>query len=97
MNETDVRVNVVGNQLDMIANVLGSQLWIKRLQWPGRSGYAASDRQVITVNNLVEGYYKSHGHLTLYWVDRAGHGVFDDNKEAAGWIIRHITKYDQLP
>lgn len=95
LNETSIEVNIITGQLDLIVATPGTVDWIQKVRWPGASGFADSERKVIGVNHVLEGYYKRHNQLSLYWINRAGHMVPADNPGAMDWILQRVTKYKQ--
>lgn len=95
LNETSIDVNVITGQLDLISATPGTVNWVRKLRWPGAVAFADSERKVIGVNYVLEGYYRKHGALALYWVNRAGHSVPPDNPAAMDWILQRVTKYNQ--
>lgn len=86
-------MNVVAGQLDLVVALSGTVNWVHNLQWPGGIEFQMSERKVIGINNILEGYYKKYETLALYWVTRAGHSLIDDNVDAMDWILKQIIKY----
>lgn len=93
LNSTDIEVNVITGQLDLIVATPGTVKWVKNLDWPKASEFAASERKPFAVDNVLEGYFKKEGKLALYWVNRSGHMVPADNPDAMDWILQQITNY----
>ena len=81
--------------MDFIVAMSGTVAWVDKVRWAGRKAFHSSPRKVINVHNILEGYYRSHGKLSFYWVNRAGHMVATDNPKAMSFILRRTTKYDQ--
>lgn len=46
-----------------------------QLKFDGAPKWKNANRDIIAMNQIVEGYYKKVGNLAFYWVDRAGHMV----------------------
>lgn len=95
LNETSVEVNIITGQLDLIVATPGTIEWVNKVHWPGASGYAESERKFMGVNNVLEGYYKKHNKLAVFWINRAGHMVPADNPGAMDWILQRVTKYKE--
>lgn len=81
---------MVAGQLDMIAPNPGNENWVRKLRWPGKQDWKETSRQLISINNVLEGYYKENSQLGLYWIDRAGHSVPSDNPVAGRWLLQHV-------
>lgn len=94
LEETSIEVNIITGQLDLIVATSGTVDWVNKVKWAGASAYAASERKIMGVNDVLEGYYKKHNKFALYWVNRAGHMVPSDNPAAMDWILRRVTKYE---
>lgn len=95
LNETAIEVNIITGQLDLIVATPGTIEWVQKVQWPGSASFVDSERKVLGVNNVLEGYYKKHNQFALYWINRAGHMVPADNPGAMDWILQRVTKYKQ--
>ncbi|XP_067004537.1 retinoid-inducible serine carboxypeptidase [Anabrus simplex] len=93
LNETSLDVVVFSGQLDLIVDTPGTVDWVQRLQWSGADGWRKGSRDPLTVNGVVEGYVKRNGHLTFYWINRAGHMVPTDNPNAGLEMLRQVTHY----
>lgn len=96
LNETSVQVNIVTGQLDLIVATPGTVKWVKKMKWSGAKEYKAAKRHAIAIDSILEGYYKSLGNFTFYWVNRAGHMVPLDNPKAMNYLLQRITKYHEL-
>lgn len=53
----------------------GQMAWINKLRWPNAAQFASGTRKTIWVNRTMEGYEKSGGKFTLFWINVAGHSV----------------------
>ncbi|XP_061386385.1 retinoid-inducible serine carboxypeptidase-like [Musca vetustissima] len=93
LSNTDVKVSVISGQLDLICATAGAVNWIEKLQWSYRKEYVSAPRNSIRIDNNIEGYEKSGGNFTMYWVNRAGHMIPADNPNAMSYILKQITNY----
>ncbi|XP_068148547.1 retinoid-inducible serine carboxypeptidase [Drosophila tropicalis] len=90
---TTVKVGVFSGGLDLICATPGAVNWIADMEWPGKEAYIASPRIGINVNRVLEGYEKTSGNFSMFWVNRAGHMVPADNPSAMSYILRHFTNF----
>ncbi|XP_063987297.1 retinoid-inducible serine carboxypeptidase-like [Diachasmimorpha longicaudata] len=89
-NETNLEVFVFTGQLDLIVATLGTLEWVERM-FEGVSGWTASPRNPVIVDNIIEGYLKEYKNFKMYWINRAGHMVPRDNPYATDAMLRHLT------
>ncbi|XP_061386397.1 retinoid-inducible serine carboxypeptidase-like [Musca vetustissima] len=92
LNNTNVKVSVFTGQLDLICATPGTINWIEKLQWSHREEYLKAPRLPIRIDGRIEGYEKSGGNFTLFWVNQAGHVVPADNPRAMNYILRKCTE-----
>lgn len=91
LNNTQIEVIVFTGQLDLIVATPGTVLWVDRLKFPQKAQYVSSSRLALGVDGILEGYYKTAGRFSMYWVNRAGHMVPADNPAAMDFILRRAT------
>ena len=89
LKNSDLDIVVYQGQLDVICNTAGTLGWIRRLTWPGLSGFRSAKRQTLyhPDTKAPQMFVKNYGHLTMYWVLDAGHVVPADTPEAALRIL----------
>lgn len=68
LNTTSLQVVVYSGQLDLICSTPGTVEWVNRMNWKGNKQYADAPRNGIGVNNVLEGYSRSYGNFSMYWV-----------------------------
>lgn len=88
-----MKVGVFSGQLDLICATLGSVNWIDRMQWSYKQDYLNAPREAITVDRVLEGYVKTAGNFSMFWVNRAGHMVPADNPAAMSFILKKFTNH----
>jgi len=93
LNNTTVKVGVFSGGLDLICATPGAVNWIEAMEWSAKPSYQVSPRVGITVDRVLEGYEKTYGNFSMFWVNRAGHMVPADNPAAMSHILRHFTKF----
>ncbi|XP_005186526.1 retinoid-inducible serine carboxypeptidase-like [Musca domestica] len=93
LNNTDIEVAVISGQLDLICATAGAVKWIEKLQWNDREEYFDAPRTAILIEDNVEGYEKSGGNFSMFWVNRAGHMIPADNPKAMSYILKKLTNY----
>lgn len=93
MDITDLKVSVFSGQLDLICATAGTVNWIEKMQWSYRDLYNKAPRLPISADGILEGYEKSAGNFTMFWVNRAGHMVPADNPSAMSHILRKLTNF----
>ena len=89
LKNSDLDIVVYQGQLDVLCNTAGTLGWIRRLTWPGLSGFRSAKREALYHPDTYapQMFTKSHEHLTMYWVLDAGHVVPADAPEAALRIL----------
>ncbi|XP_054743214.1 retinoid-inducible serine carboxypeptidase-like [Anastrepha obliqua] len=93
LNSTDLKVGVLSGHLDLICATPGTVNWIEKMQWSYKSDYEAAPRVGINVNRILEGYEKSAGNFTMFWINRAGHMVPADNPAGMSYILQKFTNF----
>nr|AYV99579.1 venom polypeptide [Dolopus genitalis] len=93
LNKTDINVNVFSGHLDLICATPGTINWVDRLRWHSWQQYYNAPRRTISVNGVLEGYFKQGGRFAMYWVNRAGHMVPNDNPAAMSFILKKTTNF----
>ncbi|BFF94193.1 retinoid-inducible serine carboxypeptidase-like [Drosophila madeirensis] len=91
LDGTSLKVNIISGQLDLICSTLSTVHWIKKLKWSGRNAYLSAPREAIIVRDKIEGFQKTGGNLTMFWVKNAGHSVPLDNPRAMSEILKTVT------
>ncbi|XP_049811567.1 retinoid-inducible serine carboxypeptidase-like [Schistocerca nitens] len=94
LNETDISVVVFTGNLDLIVDTPGTLKWVENLKWAGAQSWKESNRSPITVNSIIEGYYKKYSNFAFYWITRSGHMVPTDNPDGAIWLLKDVTQYE---
>ena len=89
LKNSDLDIVIYQGQLDVVCNTAGTLGWIRRLTWPGLSGFRSAKRQALyhPDTKAPQMFTKSHEHLTMYWVLDAGHVVPVDAPQAALRIL----------
>ncbi|KAB0800565.1 hypothetical protein PPYR_06305 [Photinus pyralis] len=90
LDETNLKVQVVSGQLDLIVDTLGTVVWVDNMKWSRSREWSTVPRTVLSVNGVNEGYQKKLGNFALYWVNRAGHRVPADNPYAMDSILKDL-------
>jgi len=93
LSNTTVKVGVFSGGLDLICATPGAVNWIADMEWTDKASYEAASRVGITVDRVLEGYEKTYGNFSMFWVNRAGHMVPADNPAAMSHILRHFTQF----
>ena len=93
MDNTPLKVGVFSGQLDLICATAGTVNWIDKTPFKYRDEYLKAPRVGISVDRVLEGYEKSAGNFTMFWVNRAGHMVPADNPAAMSYILKKFTNY----
>lgn len=93
LEKTPLKVSVATGNLDLICATPGNVNWIAKLDWSGRNEYLRAPRTAISVNGILEGYQKTGGNFTLFWINRSGHSIPADNPAAMSHVLQHITSY----
>lgn len=87
LNNTMVEVVVITGQLDLIVATPGTVMWVDRLKFNEKPTYVSNNRVGMSVDNILEGYYKTAGRFSMYWINRSGHMVPADNPAAMKFIL----------
>ena len=89
LKNSDLDIVVYQGQLDVVCNTAGTLGWIRRLTWPGLSGFRSAKRQTLyhPDTKAPQMFVKNYGHLTMYWVLDSGHVVPADAPDAALRIL----------
>eukprot|EP00762_Andalucia_godoyi_P008610 ANDGO_04610.mRNA.1 Serine carboxypeptidase S10 family member 1 len=88
---SNVSVLVYNGANDFICNFLGSEQWVRTMDWPGAADFNSAPRWVWTVDNLIAGYVKRSGLLQMLVIVNAGHMVpHDQPKESFIMFSRFI-------
>ncbi|XP_030372736.1 retinoid-inducible serine carboxypeptidase [Scaptodrosophila lebanonensis] len=93
LNNSTVKVGVFSGGLDLICATPGAVNWIAEMEWNGKVDYLAAPRTGINVDRVLEGYEKTSGNFSMFWVNRAGHMVPADNPAAMSHILREFTNF----
>ncbi|TMW53735.1 hypothetical protein DOY81_001203 [Sarcophaga bullata] len=93
LDNTPLKVGVFSGQLDLICATPGTVNWIDKMPFKYRDAYLKAPRVGISVDRVLEGYEKSAGNFTMFWVNRAGHMVPADNPAAMSHILKKFTNY----
>ncbi|TDG50365.1 hypothetical protein AWZ03_003270 [Drosophila navojoa] len=93
LNSTTVQVGVYSGSLDLICATPGTVNWIANMKWNDKDKYLSSPRVDITVDHVLEGYKKTAGNFSMFWVKRSGHMLPADNPAAMSHILQHYTKF----
>ncbi|XP_055536684.1 retinoid-inducible serine carboxypeptidase-like isoform X2 [Wyeomyia smithii] len=88
LNDTSLEVISYTGQLDLIVSTPGTVRWVENLRWSGKNGYLQAPRLGIWVSGFLEGYTKSYGKLSIYWIIRAGHMAPVDNPMCMQHILQ---------
>lgn len=90
LNNTLVEVLVITGQLDLIVATPGTVRWVDRLKFPEKTAYVTNPRSALAVDGILEGYFKTAGRFSMFWVNRAGHMVPADNPAAMKFILDRV-------
>ncbi|XP_037719800.1 retinoid-inducible serine carboxypeptidase [Drosophila subpulchrella] len=93
LEKTPLKVGVFSGGLDLICATPGTVNWIAKLDWSRKDEYLAAPRNAITVDRILEGYQKSGGNLTMFWINRSGHMAPADNSAAMSHVLREFTTF----
>ncbi|XP_017030417.1 retinoid-inducible serine carboxypeptidase-like isoform X1 [Drosophila kikkawai] len=91
LEKTPLKVSVATGNLDLICATPGNVNWIAKLEWSGKREYLWAPRTTINVDGILEGYQKTGGNFTLFWINRSGHSIPADNPAAMSHVLRQIT------
>ncbi|XP_052847276.1 retinoid-inducible serine carboxypeptidase [Drosophila gunungcola] len=93
LEKTPLKVGVFSGGLDLICATPGTVNWIAKLDWSRRDEYLAAPRNAISVDRILEGYQKSGGNFTMFWINRSGHMAPADNSAAMSHVLREFTTF----
>ncbi|EDW69443.1 retinoid-inducible serine carboxypeptidase [Drosophila virilis] len=93
LNNSTVKVGVFSGGLDLICATPGAVNWIANMVWNDKNSYLQNPRVGINVDRVLEGYEKTAGNFSMFWVNRAGHMVPADNPAAMSYILQHYTNF----
>lgn len=93
MDNTPLKVAVFSGGLDLICATPGTVNWIDKLNWTKREEYLNAPRTGITVDRVLEGYQKTGGNFSMYWINRSGHMAPADNPAAMSHVLRALTNF----
>lgn len=88
--DTGIKVVVYSGQLDLIVNTMGTEQWIKQLEWSSLEDFNKSPRKPWLCNNKMAGYVKKYKNFSFYWIMKAGHMVPADQGEAALVMLKDV-------
>lgn len=87
------RVLLFSGQFDVRASVMGTEEWVRVLQWDGKPGFNSLQHDIFYTNNVTSGIWKSHKNLTHLVVYGAGHmSPFDQPLTTLDMFTRFINK-----
>ncbi|KAH8302961.1 hypothetical protein KR044_012478, partial [Drosophila immigrans] len=93
LNNTTLKVGVFSGGLDLICATPGTVNWIEGMRWNNRDAYLAASRVGINVDRVLEGYEKTAGNFSMFWINRSGHMAPADNPQAMSHVLRYYTNY----
>ncbi|EDW69442.1 retinoid-inducible serine carboxypeptidase [Drosophila virilis] len=93
LDKTPLKVGVFSGGLDLICATPGTVNWIDKMNWSRRQEYLAAPRVAISVDRVLEGYEKSGGNFTMFWINRSGHMAPADNPAAMSHVLREFTGF----
>ncbi|XP_017136987.1 retinoid-inducible serine carboxypeptidase [Drosophila miranda] len=93
LEKTPLKVGVFSGGLDLICATPGTVNWIAKLEWSRKSEYLAASRTAISVDRILEGYQKTGGNFTMFWINRSGHMAPADNPAAMSHVLREFTTF----
>jgi len=93
LEKTPLKVGVFSGGLDLICATPGTVNWIAKLDWSHKDEYLFAPRNAITVDRILEGYQKSGGNFTMFWINRSGHMAPADNSAAMSHVLREFTTF----
>ena len=69
--------------------------WIENMKWKKLDDWKMSVRSPLVVNGIIEGYVKRTDNFAFYWINRAGHMVFNSfitsNWRASRFLLSLIS------
>ncbi|XP_033631003.1 retinoid-inducible serine carboxypeptidase-like isoform X1 [Asterias rubens] len=92
LNSSKLSVVVYSGQLDLIVDTVGTEAWVKKLQWPGLPVYNnTSWKPVFVVPDKPAAFRKQYKNFSFYWIMKAGHMVPSDAPETAYKMMQQVT------
>jgi vitellogenic carboxypeptidase-like protein len=67
------KVLVYNGQFDIRCSVLGTNEWVRLLEWDGKSTFNYMDHEQYKIGNTTRGLFKSHKNLLQSIIYGAGH------------------------
>jgi serine carboxypeptidase 1 len=91
----NVNVIIFNGQMDLICDTLGTELWVNRLTWSGKSSFLQTSKTPFHVgaspmNYQTAGFLKRFSNLQFWFIMRAGHMVAHDTPEAAIYMLSTV-------
>ncbi|XP_030372286.1 retinoid-inducible serine carboxypeptidase-like [Scaptodrosophila lebanonensis] len=93
LDNTPLKVGVFSGGLDLICATPGTVKWIEKLDWSKKAVYEEALRTVINVDRVLEGYQKTGGNFSMFWINRSGHMAPADNPAGMGHVLREFTGF----
>ncbi|KAH8302968.1 hypothetical protein KR044_012475, partial [Drosophila immigrans] len=93
LDNTPLQVAVFSGGLDLICATPGTVNWIDKLNWTRRNEYLEAPRNAINVDRVLEGYEKTGGNFTMFWINRSGHMAPADNPAGISHVLRSLTNF----
>ncbi|KAK0071443.1 hypothetical protein PV325_012925 [Microctonus aethiopoides] len=91
LDKTDLKVIVYNGQLDLIVPTIGTLSWVENLEWKHIKNWKKAKRIPIINNDIIEGYFKGFQNFKMYWINRAGHYVPEENPIATHKMMNDLT------
>ncbi|KAK0160551.1 hypothetical protein PV328_007949 [Microctonus aethiopoides] len=91
LDKTDLKVIVYNGQLDLIVPTVGTLSWVENLEWKHIKDWKKAKRIPIINNDIIEGYFKGFQNFKMYWINRAGHYVPEENPIATHKMMNDLT------
>lgn len=88
----NIRVLIYNGVYDMDCNFMGTDTWLKSIEWPEGDEFNDSPRTPWIENEIILGHYRSVGNLTQVLVNGAGHLVPMDQPETALKMLTYYLK-----
>jgi len=90
LDSAGIKVLLFNGNFDFTVPIIGTEAWIKDLNWSGRDGYAVAERNIWSVNNNTAGYVKQFKNLSFVTVVQAGHMAAMDQPEN---VLDMVTRF----
>ena len=85
-----IKVLIYSGMEDYMCNYMGSETWMRMLDWPGNNGWKLAQEEVRNSSNTVIAYYKKYLNLSFLKVINAGHFVPMNQPFIAFNMIMHF-------